>query len=111
MKTGMTAQQAELLKYIRDFSEREGHAPSFEEMMSALGLGSKSSVHRLVTALHERGLIRRIPGRARCVEVINQSVRFSSAAEVHIKAYCQRNRASREEAVAVAVESYFAGQT
>lgn len=109
-RLGLTPEQARLLAYIAEFSEREGHSPSYEQMKRAMGLASKSGINRLVVALEERGAIVRLPNHSRAISVVDRASKFSSAAEIHIKAYCQRNRASREEAVAVAVESYFAGQ-
>ena len=66
----LTRKQRELLDLIRDRLRDKGVAPSFDEMREALGLRSKSGVHRLVTALTERGFIRRLPGRARTLEVV-----------------------------------------
>jgi repressor LexA len=66
--TPLTAQQQELLDYLR-LCER---APSFEEMKNALGLKSKSSVHRLIAALEERGFVRRLYNRTRCIELVEQ---------------------------------------
>lgn len=66
----MTHKQAMCLAFIREFTaENGGVCPSFEEMKEALNLKSKSGVHRLISALEERGHIRRIPNRARCLEV------------------------------------------
>lgn len=64
---GLTHQQAKLLTFLDSCGEI---TPSFDEMRRALDLGSKSSVHRLVVALEERGRIRRLPNRARSVEVV-----------------------------------------
>ena len=66
---GMTRKQAELLSYIETYMTTERVAPSFEEMKVAVGLKSKSGVARLILALEERGLIRRLPNRARALEV------------------------------------------
>jgi SOS-response transcriptional repressor LexA len=66
---GMTRKQAELLSYIETYMTTERVAPSFEEMKVALGLKSKSGVARLISALEERGLIRRLANRARSLEV------------------------------------------
>ena len=66
---GMTRKQAELLSYIETYMMAERVAPSFEEMKVALGLKSKSGVARLISALEERGLIRRLASRARSLEV------------------------------------------
>jgi SOS-response transcriptional repressor LexA len=68
LKTMLTAQQSRLLDYL---VSRDGPVgPSFEEMADAIGLRSKSGVHRLVQGLEERGFIRRIGHRARSIEVI-----------------------------------------
>ncbi|GGD92927.1 LexA repressor [Tsuneonella deserti] len=68
----LTAKQRELLKFITIRLEESGVSPSFEEMKEALDLKSKSGVHRLISALEERGFIRRLPNRARALEVIRQ---------------------------------------
>lgn len=64
---GMTERQAQLLGFIRSRVEADGVAPSFDEMLAFTGLRSKSGIHRLLTALEERGHIFRIPNRARCI--------------------------------------------
>ena len=69
MALGLTPKQCELLDYLSARGQT-GVAPSFEEMKQHLGLRSKSGVHRLVAALEERGRIRRLPNRARCIEVV-----------------------------------------
>ena len=66
----LTRKQRELLRYISDRLAEDGVSPSFDEMKEAVGLKSKSGVHRLITALEERGFIRRLPHRARALEVI-----------------------------------------
>jgi len=66
----LTAKQHELLLYIDDRLSETGVSPSFEEMKVALDLKSKSGVHRLISALEERGFIRRLPNRARALEVL-----------------------------------------
>jgi repressor LexA len=68
----LTAKQRELLQFITVRLEDTGISPSFEEMKDALDLKSKSGVHRLISALEERGFIRRLPNRARALEVIRQ---------------------------------------
>ena len=65
----LTKKQNELLLFISQQIARDGVSPSFDEMKDALGLKSKSGVHRLVTALEERGFIRRFPNRARALEI------------------------------------------
>jgi len=66
----LTQKQKELLVFIHKRMQDEGVPPSFDEMKDALDLKSKSGIHRLVTALVERGFIRRLPHRARAIEVI-----------------------------------------
>jgi repressor LexA len=68
----LTAKQHELLLFIQRKLEESGISPSFEEMKDALDLKSKSGVHRLISALEERGFIRRLPNRARALEVTRQ---------------------------------------
>lgn len=66
----LTRKQNELLTYIETVIGTEGISPSFEEMKEALGLKSKSGVHRLVSALEKRGFIRRLQHRARAMEIV-----------------------------------------
>jgi repressor LexA len=66
----LTRKQLELLLFINDRLKEEGVPPSFEEMKEALNLQSKSGVHRLIVALEERGFLKRMPNRARALEVI-----------------------------------------
>jgi repressor LexA len=68
----LTRKQHELLRFIQVRLEEDGVSPSFEEMKEALDLKSKSGVHRLISALEERGFIRRLPNRARALEVLRQ---------------------------------------
>ena len=65
----LTRKQHELICFINDRLAKTGVSPSFEEMKDALDLKSKSGVHRLISALEERGFIRRLPNRARALEV------------------------------------------
>jgi repressor LexA len=66
----LTAKQHELLHFIQQKLDASGISPSFEEMKEALGLKSKSGIHRLISALEERGFLRRLPNRARALEVL-----------------------------------------
>ncbi|QCI68419.1 transcriptional repressor LexA [Phreatobacter stygius] len=68
----LTRKQHELLRFIQERLKESGVPPSFDEMKEALDLKSKSGIHRLITALEERGFIRRLPNRARALEVIKQ---------------------------------------
>jgi repressor LexA len=66
----LTAKQRELLLFIDGRLKEDGVSPSFDEMREALDLKSKSGVHRLISALEERGFIRRLPNRARALEIL-----------------------------------------
>jgi repressor LexA len=78
----LTRKQLELLMFIHERLKEAGVPPSFDEMKAALDLRSKSGIHRLITALEERGFIRRLPHRARALEVVKlpESVAPSLAA-------------------------------
>jgi len=66
----LTKKQSELLRFIHERLKETGVPPSFDEMKDALDLRSKSGIHRLVMALEERGFIRRLPNRARALEIL-----------------------------------------
>ena len=76
----LTRKQHELIRFIQVRLEETGVSPSFEEMKEALDLKSKSGVHRLISALEERGFIRRLPNRARALEVLKQPEDVTSKA-------------------------------
>jgi len=81
----LTRKQRELLKFIQERLADTGISPSFDEMKEALGLKSKSGVHRLITGLEERGFIRRLPHRARALDVVrlpeDQTAKAAQAAQ------------------------------
>jgi len=66
----LTRKQYDLLMFVHKRVQRDGISPSFDEMKEALNLRSKSGIHRLITALEERGFIRRLAHRARAIEII-----------------------------------------
>ena len=66
----LTRKQLDLLEFIHKRMQRDGVPPSFDEMKEALNLRSKSGIHRLITALEERGFIRRLAHRARAIEIV-----------------------------------------
>jgi len=78
----LTVKQRELLQFIDDRLKASGVSPSFDEMREALELKSKSGVHRLISALEERRFIRRLPNRARALEVIKMPENVAAAAAV-----------------------------
>lgn len=69
----LTSKQHQLLVFIEERLAENGVSPSFDEMKDALGLKSKSGIHRLVTALEERGFIRRLPNKARALDVVRHA--------------------------------------
>ena len=75
----LTQKQKELLLFIHQRLQEQGVPPSFDEMKEALDLKSKSGIHRLITALEERGFIRRLPHRARALEIIKLPEHMSDA--------------------------------
>ena len=66
----LTRKQFELLMFINSHLQAHGVSPSFDEMKEALGLRSKSGIHRLITGLEERGFLKRLAHRARALEVV-----------------------------------------
>ncbi len=76
----LTRKQHELLTFINRRLNESGVSPSFDEMKDALGLKSKSGIHRLITGLEERGFIRRLPHRARALEVLKLPGKAASPA-------------------------------
>ncbi len=100
----LTAKQHELIRFIQERLEETGISPSFEEMKEALDLKSKSGVHRLISALEERGFIRRLPNRARALEVIKQpedstpAPRASAAADSNVVQMAKPKPAAPEPA-------------
>lgn len=75
----LTRKQQLLLQFIHERMQAEGVPPSFDEMKDALELKSKSGIHRLITALEERGFIKRLPNRARALEVIKMPEAWGDA--------------------------------
>jgi repressor LexA len=76
----LTKKQYELLLFVNKHLNEQGVSPSFDEMKEALGLRSKSGIHRLITGLEERGFIRRLPHRARALEVSRLPENMASSA-------------------------------
>ena len=87
----LTVKQHELLLFINKRLNDSGVSPSFDEMREALDLKSKSGVHRLISALEERGFIRRLPNRARALEVL----KLPDNEEATLKTYRREGRTVR----------------
>lgn len=92
----LTRKQLDLLKFIQKRMAKDGVPPSFDEMKEALNLRSKSGIHRLITALEERGFIRRLAHRARAIEIIKMPEGMDGAASNVVSADF---RAPREPAI------------
>ena len=71
MKTKLTKKQALIIDFIQDYSAREGGSPSYREIMSALGLNSVSAVAEHIVNLVAKGALRKVPGEARSLEVVD----------------------------------------
>ena len=93
----LTHKQHELLQFICARVGECGVPPSFEEMKDAVGLGSKSGVYRLLEGLQERGFIRRIPARARAIEVIKLSGRPDANSGILAEIAAARQRFGQRE--------------
>jgi repressor LexA len=78
----LTGKQHQLLTYLIDYQAEKDITPSFDEMRAAIGLASKSGIHRLVSALEERGYIRKLANRARAIEILRHPGRRQEADKV-----------------------------
>ena len=95
----LTRKQSELHTYIQNRLKESGVSPSFEEMKDALALKSKSGVHRLFSELEERGLIRRLPNRARALATYDEGDTFDQSAAkgfVHVHGLSSKISARRD---------------
>src|SRR5271163_4107139 len=102
----LTKKQSELLRFIHERLKETGVPPSFDEMKEALDLRSKSGIHRLILALEERGFIRRLPNRARALEVLRlpESATPSAARSAKFSPSVIEGNLGRVRAVAVPCE-------
>ena len=87
----LTTKQLKLYNYLKKSFKDSSVSPSFEEMKSALGLKSKSGIHRLINALEERGFIKRLHNKARAIKIINQNVIEQKKNEDYYNEYSQTN--------------------
>ncbi|HWU93418.1 MAG TPA: LexA family transcriptional regulator, partial [Sphingomicrobium sp.] len=107
----LTAKQRELLMFIRERLGEDGVSPSFDEMREALDLKSKSGVHRLISALEERGFIRRLPNRARALEVVKLPDGSSGAAASAAPAQLRPVRAAANDTMEIPLHGRIAAGT
>jgi len=98
----LTRKQHELLMFIHERIKETGVSPSFDEMKEALDLASKSGIHRLITALEERGFLRRLPHRARALEVVKLPQQATAAAPPKGRAPFKPQLVESNQAVPVA---------
>ncbi len=80
----LTSKQLKLYNFLNQTLKRTSVAPSYEEMKVALGLNSKSGIHRLVNALEERGFIKRLHNKARAIKIIDKNSRYNENSQVHM---------------------------
>ena len=95
----LTRKQHELICFINDRLEETGVSPSFEEMKEALDLKSKSGVHRLISALEERKFIRRLPNRARALEVLKMPERGQAGGQASVQSLGSSQSAAKSREV------------
>ena len=98
----LTKKQLDLLDFIHTRLQKDGGPPSFDEMKVALDLRSKSGIHRLITALEERGFIRRLAHRARAIEIIRLPDSLGGAAEDVAEAPTPANQGTAPAAATIA---------
>ncbi len=104
----LTKKQLDLLNFIHKRVQRDGVPPSFDEMKEALDLRSKSGIHRLITALEERGFIRRLAHRARAIEVVKLPEALDGASEGPALSVIDGDRPDSRPAAAMPVEAVHA---
>jgi repressor LexA len=110
----LTKKQYELLLFINERLKETGVSPSFDEMKEALNLKSKSGIHRLITALEERGFIKRLAHRARALEVVKLPDTMASSMSAPTRAPAAANAlqaANDDNAVTVSVMGRIAAGT
>ena len=100
----LTAKQRDLLLMIDSRLKETGISPSFDEMREALDLKSKSGVHRLISALEERGFIRRLPNRARALEVVKLPETRPSATVTPMRPAVRAEMKAKRNESAIAAE-------
>ncbi|MCM2562135.1 transcriptional repressor LexA [Lutimaribacter sp. EGI FJ00015] len=104
----LTKKQLDLLNFIHKRVQRDGVPPSFDEMKEALDLRSKSGIHRLITALEERGFIRRLAHRARAIEVVKLPEALGGSTDSPALSVIDGDRPDSRPASAIPVETVHA---
>ena len=99
----LTRKQRDLLLFIHERLQENGVAPSFDEMKDALNLKSKSGIHRLIGALEERQFIRRLPNRARALEILRLPDSEEHTAQDNLFDFLHSNDSPRKKALSIAL--------
>jgi repressor LexA len=107
----LTKKQSELLMFINERLKESGVSPSFDEMKEALNLRSKSGIHRLITALEERGFIKRLPHRARALDVVKLPENMQSSLGTSSRSDLPPVAANDDQSVSIAVMGRIAAGT
>ena len=94
MKVKLTKKQALIIDFIKDFTAREGESPSYREIMAALGLSSVSAVAEHIDNLVKKGVLKKTPGAARSLEVVDLS--YPETTQLFRQAYAQVSAAEQE---------------
>lgn len=105
----MTRKQREVLEGIKQFIEREGYSPSFQEIMELAGMSSKSQVFRVINSLEEQGYIRRLPNRVRTLEIVENPTLPKTVREFSVRELAAE-AALRGFALGKVVEEWHHGQ-
>lgn len=108
---GLTPRQSNLFGFIRSYKNENDVAPTYGEMAAYLDLRSKSGIARLVEGIEERGLIRRLPNKARAIEIVAPVLELSPHPEVmaQIRRYATAQKVSVETIACEALRSWFGG--
>lgn len=110
MTVGMTPQQSQCLKFIRDHvATHDGESPSYDEIAAGLNLRSKSGVWRMIEGLEQRGLVRRLPGQSRALEIIDvePGSAIDAGTELALRTYCHVTGLAKRFVVTDALREYF----
>ena len=107
----LTKKQSELLMFINERLKESGVSPSFDEMKEALNLRSKARIHRLITALEERGFIKRLPHRARALDVVKLPENMQSSLGASSRSDLPPVAANDDQSVSIAVMGRIAAGT
>lgn len=107
MSYGLTPRQADLLAFLTERQHAGGAMPSYDEMAAAINLRSKSGVSRMIDEMVERGVVRRMPGRARAIEIVPPKDVIDPATELALETYCHVTGVSRQTIIVAALREYF----